>query len=78
MKNREDRKDRHGEPTHEPVKSPCTGFCILDEYGYCGGCHRSMVEILAWPDMSEEQKRRVLDQIAERAARGKTPSRPKG
>ncbi|MCE5229501.1 DUF1289 domain-containing protein [bacterium] len=62
------------EPVAEPV-SPCIGFCILDEYGYCGGCHRTMAEILAWPDMNDAHKREVLARVA---ARSEQKGRPKG
>ncbi len=59
------RKGRSAEGT-----SPCIGNCILDEYGFCTGCHRSMAEILAWPQMNARQKREVLDRIAQRTGRG--------
>lgn len=71
-------EERKHEPIHESVESPCKGYCILDEYGYCGVCRRTMAEILAWPDMSNEQKRRVLDEIARRNPKASSLAPPKG
>ncbi len=48
--------------------SPCTNVCILDEYGYCAGCHRTMDEITAWPQMNEQERRQVLERIEHRRA----------
>lgn len=51
----------------DPVESPCTGVCVLDESGHCIGCFRSSGEIGAWLDMSAEQRRRIMDQLPARA-----------
>lgn len=59
----------HPERNTDDFISPCIGNCMLDEYGYCSGCRRSMAEILAWPDMTDQQRREVLDRIAQRKSR---------
>jgi predicted Fe-S protein YdhL (DUF1289 family) len=50
------------------VASPCIKICQLDAGGICIGCHRSMQEIAAWASASDEEKRSILQQVAQRAA----------
>jgi uncharacterized protein len=51
--------------------SPCIGVCIIDPAsGYCHGCARTIPEIAGWLDFSPEEKRRLLDVLAERQKRG--------
>lgn len=59
-----------GKSRNDELDSPCVGNCMLDEYGFCAGCHRSMAEILTWPEMDEKQRREALDRIAQRISRG--------
>lgn len=50
-----------------PVKSPCTGICVLDPAaGYCTGCFRTGDEIGAWMGMSDGRKKRVLETVRKR------------
>jgi uncharacterized protein len=47
--------------------SPCIGVCIIDPAsGYCLGCARTIPEIAGWLDFSPEEKRRLLEILAER------------
>lgn len=47
--------------------SPCIGVCIIDPAsGYCLGCARTIPEIAGWLDFTPEEKRRLLDVLAER------------
>jgi predicted Fe-S protein YdhL (DUF1289 family) len=50
----------------ERVSSPCVSICALDEQGICIGCHRTGDEILRWTRMSNEERRQVLAQVADR------------
>jgi predicted Fe-S protein YdhL (DUF1289 family) len=51
----------------DPPPSPCTKVCSLDRRtGLCLGCFRTGAEIGAWPAMDAIEKRRLLDQLAER------------
>ena len=51
------------------VDSPCIDVCKLDETRlYCTGCLRTLDEIRQWRDMSDGQKRRVIDFCARRRA----------
>ncbi|HVJ38033.1 MAG TPA: CoA pyrophosphatase [Stenotrophomonas sp.] len=59
----EDRRDH-------AVASPCIGVCSLDAVHVCRGCHRSIEEIARWPDMSEDERRHLLqDTLPARASR---------
>lgn len=50
----------------ERVSSPCVSICALDEQDVCIGCHRTGDEILRWTQMSNEERRQVLAEVAER------------
>jgi predicted Fe-S protein YdhL (DUF1289 family) len=50
-------------PTALPVPSPCTGVCCLDRQGFCEGCHRTGEEIAGWLQMSDHQRRWLMDHV---------------
>jgi len=50
----------------ERVSSPCVSICALDEQDICIGCHRTGDEILRWAQMSNEERRQVLAEVADR------------
>lgn len=50
----------------ERVSSPCVSICALDEQDICIGCHRTGDEILRWTQMSNEERRQVLAEVADR------------
>ncbi len=54
------------------VLTPCTGVCTLDDQGFCHGCLRSLDEIGGWLQMSDDERRRLMDEVlpAREAARG--------
>ncbi len=45
---------------YRAVLSPCIGVCALDPQGYCEGCHRSAGEIARWPQMSDDERLRLM------------------
>ena len=49
--------------TDQPVRveSPCIRKCTLDDDDICVGCFRSLDEICAWGDASNEQRRQMLE-----------------
>jgi predicted Fe-S protein YdhL (DUF1289 family) len=50
------------------VPSPCVNVCQMDPgSGLCLGCRRTLREIADWLEMSPEDKRAVLERIAQRA-----------
>jgi uncharacterized protein len=46
-----------------PVLTPCIGVCRLDAGGLCVGCRRSGDEIARWRGMSEDERRRLMEQV---------------
>lgn len=52
----------------DPVPSPCISVCRMDPAtGWCEGCLRTLDEIAGWGLASDEEKRAVWQQLAERA-----------
>jgi predicted Fe-S protein YdhL (DUF1289 family) len=48
-------------------QSPCIRECMLDpETDVCLGCYRTIAEIMAWPQSSDEERRRILEKAEER------------
>jgi len=43
------------------LKSPCIKKCSLDQNKICPACHRSIDEIVSWPDADDLMKRKILD-----------------
>ncbi len=54
------------------VESPCIGYCYnIDlEDSVCLGCFRTIDEIGKWWNMTDKEKRKVLEGAAERSATG--------
>ena len=46
-----------------PVPSPCVLTCQLDDQKICLGCKRTIDEIVAWLNMSEDEKRAVWERL---------------
>ena len=55
-------------PEHmTPVPSPCINLCEMDPAsGFCRGCMRTIDEIVAWGQASEQAKRAIWEQIRAR------------
>jgi uncharacterized protein len=50
-----------------PVPSPCINLCEMDQAsGFCRGCMRTIDEIMAWGQSSEQAKRAIWEQIRAR------------
>jgi predicted Fe-S protein YdhL (DUF1289 family) len=53
--------------TQVRVESPCIGVCAIDEAnGFCQGCYRTIDEIKTWFEMSQVEKRNLLEALEER------------
>lgn len=52
-----------------PVPSPCVDVCELDDNNLCMGCFRHSDEIMAWPSLDSEGKRKILGNIEQRRRR---------
>ncbi len=50
-----------------PVASPCTKVCTMDaSSGLCIGCLRTLDEIARWSEMTNEERRRVIELVEAR------------
>lgn len=55
-------------PAGEPVPSPCTNVCRMDQAtGLCFGCLRNIDEVIAWSKLDDAGKREVWQRLAVRA-----------
>jgi len=59
------------------ASSPCIGICTLDEAEYCVGCRRHIAEIAGWLRMSEQERRRILEELPKRYIGHAGGERPK-
>jgi predicted Fe-S protein YdhL (DUF1289 family) len=50
----------------ETVLSPCVGICCPDENDVCMGCLRTMQEVTQWWEMSNDEKRALLNMLPTR------------
>lgn len=48
------------------VESPCNNKCGLDDNNKCISCNRTLNEIINWADMTEDEKKKVIEKIEER------------
>lgn len=51
------------------ISSPCVSICALDEQDMCLGCYRTATEITYWGRYNDDEKRQVLERVAERERR---------
>ena len=59
-----------------PVASPCNSVCRMEPAtGFCLGCRRTLDEIAGWSRMADDDKRRIIDQLPQRAP-APTEARP--
>lgn len=45
--------------------TPCIGLCRVDENKICLGCRRTLDEIARWIDMSDIERRQIIDRCNE-------------
>ncbi len=50
----------------DKVRSPCVSICALNDDDVCIGCQRTGDEILRWTSMTDDERRQVLKNVAER------------
>ncbi len=48
------------------IKSPCQLICTYDTDNICVGCYRSAWEVANWDNLTNEQKKEVLENTAKR------------
>ncbi len=62
----ESMRDRKDEIPEVEVASPCVGKCKMGLDSYCGGCRRTIGEIMDWPYLNDAEKTEVLRRVGER------------
>lgn len=50
-------------PVFRAVLSPCIGVCMLDDEGFCLGCHRSSSEIAHWSQMGDDERLHLMETV---------------
>jgi len=53
------------------IESPCVRHCCLDDHDICLGCFRSLEEIKQWQAAANEQRQKILNNVASRKAQSK-------
>ncbi len=51
---------------YEKIISPCIDECVINKDGYCTGCFRSIKEIAAWAGMTNEERLKIMAELAKR------------
>jgi len=54
------------------MKTPCIAAC-KNNGGICGGCHRTMNEIIGWKSLSDEQREQVMQNLSSEGATHQCP-----
>ena len=58
------------QPPAPQLASPCINICRIDAgTGWCEGCARTLDEIAAWREASDDERRRILACLPERRQR---------
>lgn len=67
-----DQFDKNWDRIFGGASSPCIDVCRLDfARGVCLGCYRTMNEIAAWGNCSDDERGRILKNIEERKQHAK-------
>lgn len=52
------------------MESPCVKICTYEPgAGMCLGCGRTLAEIAGWASLSDEERRRIMDELPARMAK---------
>jgi predicted Fe-S protein YdhL (DUF1289 family) len=52
------------------LRSPCINICRIDSRSQlCEGCKRTVDEIMAWPNASDDRKRAILAALPTRSVK---------
>ena len=58
----------------ERIESPCVKICVIHPgAGLCVGCYRTPDEIARWTAMTPDERREIMDGLADRAPRLTAP-----
>lgn len=54
----------------DEIESPCIKLCVIHpEARICAGCYRTIDEIGRWGRLSPEERRRIMEELPDRAVR---------
>ena len=52
------------------MESPCVKICTYEpSLGMCSGCGRTLAEVRGWFEMTDEQRRAVMEELPARLAK---------
>ena len=55
--------------------TPCVKICTYEPaWGMCSGCGRTLAEVRGWFEMTDDQRRAVMDELPARLAKAKEAS----
>lgn len=60
------------------MKSPCTGYCAINQQQICSGCGRTRSEISNWRTMNEQEKEEAAVRSKDRLRASSLQVRNKG
>jgi len=46
----------------DEIQSPCIDLCIMED-GVCTGCGMTNQELTKWPEMTNEERKKVVDRL---------------
>ena len=53
-----------------PIKTPCIKVCVIDgESGLCMGCYRQLSEVAGWAKLTDDDRARIMAELAGRRER---------
>ena len=53
-----------------PIKTPCIKVCVIDgESGLCMGCYRQLSEVAGWAKLTDDDRTRIMGELAGRRER---------
>ena len=57
------------------MESPCVKICTYEpSLGMCSGCGRTLAEVRGWFEMTDAERRAVMEQLPDRLAKAKPAS----
>jgi predicted Fe-S protein YdhL (DUF1289 family) len=52
--------------------SPCVRVCAIEPAtGLCAGCGRSLEQIARWARMTDEERRRIMNELSDRRSQAR-------
>ena len=52
------------------IESPCVNICIVHpQANICAGCFRTIDEISGWSNMTEEQRKEIINDLPNRSSK---------